>query len=149
MPELKHAVNLWWEDVREGQQVPAYVRVTDLMNWNRYAAVNDEFIPFHMDNDAALAAKQPGVFGMGNLRWAYIHNMLHDWVGESGDVVAVDLRYTGLNFKNDTLTARGKVTRKYVEKGEHLVDLEVGVDNQKGENTAPGQATVRLPARGG
>ena len=147
MASVDQAVTLWWDDVREGQEIPAYVRVTDLMNWNRYAAVNDEFIPFHMDDDAAKAAKQSGVFGMGNLRWAYVHNMLRDWVGDSGDVVAVDLRYTGFNFKNDTLTTRGKVTRTYVEDGDHLVDLDVSVENQNGENTAPGSATVRVPAR--
>ena len=149
MAKLNYAVKLWWEDVREGQEVPTYVRVTDLMNWNRYAAVNDEFIYFHMDDEAAKAAKQPGVFGMGRVRWAYVHNMLHDWIGDSGDTVAVELRYAGLNLKNDTLTARGKITRKYVENGEHLVDLEVWVENQKGENTAPGKATVRLPAHAG
>ena len=147
MAKVDYAVTLWWDDVREGKEVPPYVRVTDLMNWNRYAAVNDEFIYFHMDDEAAKAAKQPGVFGMGNLRWAYVHNMLRDWVGDSGDVVEVELRYTGLNFKNDTLTTRGKVTRKYVENGEHLVELDVWVENQKGENTAPGRAIVRLPAR--
>lgn len=148
MAKLSYAVKLWWEDVREGQETPPFVRVTDLMNWNRYAAVNDEFIYFHMDDEAAKAAKQPGVFGMGNLRWTYVHHMLRDWIGDSGDIVEVELRYTGLNLKNDTLTAKGKVTGKRVENGEHLVDLEVWVENQRGENTAPGKATVRLPARG-
>ena len=56
--------------------VPSFVRTTGLGNWNRYAAVNDEFIDIHMDRDAAKAAGLPDVIGMGNLRIAYLHNLL-------------------------------------------------------------------------
>ena len=61
--------------------VPSFVRTTGLGSWNRYAAVNDEFIDIHMDRDAAKAAGLPDVIGMGNLRIAYLHNLLHDWLG--------------------------------------------------------------------
>jgi hypothetical protein len=44
--------------------------------------------------------------------------------------------------------AKGKVTRKYVENGEHLVDLEVWSENQRGQLHTQGAATVRLLARG-
>ena len=39
------------------------------------------------------------------------------------------------------------MTRKYVENGEHLVDVEVWAENQRGEITAPGRAVVRLPSK--
>ena len=65
--------------------IPPYVRTTGLANWNRYAAVNDEFIDIHMDDDSAKAVGMPGVFGMGNLRIAYLHNLLADWLGDDGD----------------------------------------------------------------
>ena len=68
---------------------------TGLANWNRYAAVNDEFIDIHMDADAAKAVGMPDVFGMGNLRIAYLHNLLHDWLGDDGDIVDVPLRVPG------------------------------------------------------
>ena len=68
---------------RIGDEVPALVRVTDLAHWNRYAAVNDEFIPIHMDPDDAKAAGQPDVFGMGNLRFGYLHAVLEDWLGDA------------------------------------------------------------------
>ncbi|MBM3946103.1 MAG: hypothetical protein FJ315_01720 [SAR202 cluster bacterium] len=140
-------VTLYWDDVKEGQEVPTFQRVTDLMSWNRYAAVNDEFLYIHMDDEAGKAANQPGVFGMGNLRWAYMHNMLTRWIGDSGSIRKMETQYRGLNLKGDTLTARGRVTKKYVEGGKHLVDLDVWVENQKAENTSPGHATVELPSR--
>ena len=140
-------VKLYWDDVQEGQEVPTFHRETDLMNWNRFAAVNDEFLYIHMDDEAGKAANQPGVFGMGNVRWAYMHNMLNLWIGDSGFIRKLDTQYRVLNLKGDMLTAKGTVTRKYVENGGHLLDLDVWVENQRGENTCPGHATVELPSR--
>lgn len=138
---------VYFEDVKEGQEIPTFVRKTDTMHWNRYAAVNDEFVYIHMDDEAGKAAGQPGIFGMGNIRFAYLHNMLRDWTGVSGRIKKLGVQYRALNLKNDVLTCRGKITRKYVENGEHLVDLDLMVENQKGENVTPGTATVALPAR--
>jgi len=39
------------------------------------------------------------------------------------------------------------VTKKYIQDDEHLVELDVWVQNGKGEVTVRGTATVRLPAR--
>ena len=138
---------VYWEDIEVGDEIPTFVRQTDSMHWNRYAAVNDEFVYIHMDADIAKSMAQPDVFGMGNLRLAYLHNMLRAWIGEAGDIKRVGCQYRALNLRYDTLTAHGKVTHKYQENGEHLVGLDVWVDNQKGENTCPGVATVRLPSR--
>ena len=38
------AYNVYFEDVTVGDELPAWSRKTDFMNWNRYAAVNDEFV---------------------------------------------------------------------------------------------------------
>ena len=131
----------------DGEEIPTFERQTDLMHWNRYAAVNDEFVYIHMDNEHALKAGMEGVFGMGNLRYAYMHNMLRDWIGLTGDIKGLSCQYRVINYKNDELTAKGKVTKKYQQDGENRVDLDVWVENQKGENTSPGQATVALPSR--
>jgi hypothetical protein len=51
------------------------------------------------------------------------------------------------NVVGDTTWIKGKVTRTYVEDGRYLVDLDVWAENQRGEVTAPGRATVQLPSR--
>lgn len=139
----------YWDDVSEGEELPSFVRTTDLMHWNRYAAVNDEFIPIHMDDAAGQAAGQPAAFGMGNLRFAYLHNLLRAWLGDDGDIRRVSVQYRGFNQKHDTLTCYGKVTRQYEDEGEPRIDLEVWVENQHGQVVTPGQATVALPRRNG
>lgn len=139
---------LYFEDVRVGDSLPAWTRQTDLMHWNRFAAVNDEFVYIHMDDEAGRNAGNPaGAFGMGNLRWAYLHNLLRDWMGDDGDVREMEVQFRGINQKNDVLTCIGTVTDKRIEGGEGLVTIRLDVVNQASQRTTPGQAVVALPSR--
>ncbi|MDR1999015.1 MAG: hypothetical protein LBQ06_03605 [Frankiaceae bacterium] len=142
------AYNVYFEDVEVGQQIPAFERKTDLMSWNRYAAINDEFLYIHMDDDAGKAAGQGAAFGMGNLRWAYVLNALRAWIGDEARVRELSMQFRAINHKNDVLATQGVVTEKKQENGENLVVLEVNVVNQDGLAGAPGRAVVSLPSRG-
>jgi acyl dehydratase len=53
-----------------------------------------------------------------------------------------------MDVPGDTLTLKGTVTGKRVEGGERLVELDIWMENGKGEKTTPGQAMVALPSRG-
>ena len=139
--------SLYYEDVEEEEQIPSFTRAPNLMEWNRYAAVNDEFVYIHMDVDKAQAAGMKDVFGMGNLRLAYLHNMLRDWIGVTGDIKRVDVQHRSLNYKDEKLVCKATVTKKYAEGGENLVDLDLAVENPEGKNASQGTATVALPSR--
>ncbi len=128
-----------------GEEIPAFSRTTDFAHWNRYAAVNDEFIDVHMSDEAARAAGQPGVFGMGNLRVAYVHQALHDWLGSRGDIAAFACQFRKLNFLGDVLTTSARVTAlDHPAGGPPMVTVEIGVVNQHGEETMPGSASLVL-----
>ena len=142
-------VKVCFEDVDVGDEMPAWSRTTDFMHWNRYAAVNDEFVPFHMDDEAGRrAGNQQGAFGMGNLRYAYLVNALRDWIGDEAEIREIGCQYRAINQKNDTLTVVGKVVEKEIVDGERRVKLTTNVMNQAGEATCPGHAVVALPGRG-
>ena len=143
------AYNVYFEDVNVGDELPTFVRQTDFMHWNRYAAVNDEFVYIHMDDEAGRrGANEQGAFGMGNLRFAYMLNMLRDWAGDEADIKELGCQFRAINQKNDVLTVTGKVTDKSQQDGENIVELEINVVNQDGRGTAPGHAKVALPSRG-
>jgi acyl dehydratase len=128
-----------------GTELPPFTRHTDLANWNRFAAVNDEFVPIHMDDGAGRAAGQPGAFGMGNLQFAYLHNLLRDWIGPQGSIVSVGCQFRALNTRGATVTARGRVVGAERDaEGRALVDLEVWTEDQDGRKLAPGTAQVLL-----
>ena len=142
------AVNVHFEDVNVGDEMPAWSRKTDFMSWNRYAAVNDEFVYIHMDDEAGRAAlNEQGAFGMGNLRWAYIVNALRDWIGDEAEIREIGCQFRAINQKNDVLTVVGTIKEKKVVDGENRVYLDVNVTNQDGQDTCPGHAIVLLPTR--
>ena len=135
-----------FNNVQVGDKMPEWSRRTGFAEWNRYAAVNEEFVPFHMDDEAGRrAGNEQGAFGMGNLRYAYIVNALHDWVGDEGIVREVGCQYRAINQKNDVLTVLGEVTEKSVVDGKNRVRLDINVVNQEGAATCPGHAVVVLP----
>jgi acyl dehydratase len=139
------AINVSFDSVEVGQQLPEFTRKTDFDNWNRFAAVNDEFISIHMDDEMARAMGQPGAIGMGNLRWTYLLNALRDWAGDEVEIVNMNVQFRGTNLKNDVLRTRAVVAEKKTENGRNLVVLDIDVLNQNDENTTPGQATIALP----
>ncbi|HEY2708646.1 MAG TPA: hypothetical protein VGI95_11400 [Caulobacteraceae bacterium] len=141
-------VKVYFEDVNVGDKLPDWSRTTNFMHWNRYAAVNDEFVPFHMDDeDGRKAGNKEGAFGMGNLRYAYLVNALRDWIGDEAEVREIGCQYRAINQKNDTLSVVGEVVEKEVVDGENRIKLTTNVMNQKGEATCPGHAVVVLPSR--
>jgi len=131
--------------VRAGDELPPFTRVTGLDNWNRYAAVNDEFVPIHMDDEAGREAGYPTAFGMGNLQLSYLHNLIRDWLGEEGTILELSCQFRAANTRGMTVTARGVVTAVREADGQRLADLEVWTEDGDGRKLAPGTATVEFP----
>lgn len=142
---MTELVSPTFESIKIGDQLPEFVRTTGFAEWNRYAAVNDEFIPIHMDDDAGRAAgNENGAFGMGNLRLAYLVNMLRQWIGDDGEIRSLTAKYKGMNQKGDVLRAVGEVVDKQRVDGVTIVHLAIDVVDQNGNSTTPGRATVVL-----
>jgi acyl dehydratase len=131
-------------DIQVGDELPVFQRATGFHHWNRYAAVNDEFVPIHMDDDAGQAAGYPSAFGMGNLQWSYLHNVLRQWLGDDGRILNVSCQFRAANTKGQVVTAHGVVTGVRDEDGQRIVELDVWTEEQNGTKLAPGQATVAL-----
>ena len=69
-----------------------------------------------------------------------------NWMGDAGFLKRIRTRMSRFNTMGDCTWARGKVTRKYIKDGHALVDIEITGENQRGELTTPGLATVVLPS---
>lgn len=134
------------DTVTVGTELPVFVRTTGFHNWNRYAAVNDEFVPIHMDDEAGRAQGFPGAFGMGNLMWSYLHNLVRDWMGDDGRIVKMGCSFRSPNLRGMTVEARGTVTAVHDEGSERFVDLELTVVDHDAPDTVlvPATATVAL-----
>lgn len=129
-------------DISVGAELPPFVRETGIENWNRFAAVMDEFVPIHMDDEAGRTAGFPTAIGMGNLQTSYMHNLLRGWLGDSGRIDTFTIQFQNPNLKNTTVTARGVISA--VEGDSVTVDLWTEDNNDR--KLATGQAKVTVKA---
>jgi acyl dehydratase len=137
---------LYYEDVKEGDPLPPYTVTAGYMELNRFASANGEFVMIHMDSDySKKVARLPDAIVMGNLKLAYLGNALTNWVGDEGWVSKLAVQYRRMDPVNSKLTATGVVTAKRQEGGQGFVELEVWIENEQGEKSTPGNATVILP----
>jgi len=142
------AKQLFWEDVEEGTEITPLEKQPTTQQLVRWAGASGDFYQIHYDKDFALGNALPGVIIHGALKSAWLGQLLGDWVGEDGSVRKYGCSYRGMDVPGDTLACKGKVTKKYVEGNEHLVECEIWLENSKGEKTTPGTAVVVLPSKG-
>ena len=137
----------FFEHVKVGSEIsPVIKEITNVqifmfsaMSWNRHRIHYD--VDFARDHD-----KLPGVLAQRPLLGSFLAEMLFDWVGEHGRIKRLEWSNRGPAVPSDILTCHGRIVRKYVDGGEHLVEFEVWIENQRGENIVPGKAEIVLNA---
>ena len=138
---------LYWEDVEMGMEVPPLHKCTNHMQLVKYAGAEEDWAEFHVNDAYAKSIGLPGAIDHGLLKAAFLGQLLTDWIGVEGSIKKLGCQYRRMTFPGDPMVCRGKVTDKYIQDGEHRVDLEVWTENSKGEVTTPGHATVVLPTK--
>jgi acyl dehydratase len=156
----------YWEDVAEGDEVPALKKgtytVTELFLFT-HGVIGTGRTPrayLEAEDSADLGAggrfdeeharkrrNMPGQFDFGPQRVCWLSQIVTDWMGDEGTLKKLNASIRHPNVVGDTNTVYGEVTKKYVEDGKHLVEVHVRNHNQSGLVTAFGTATVELPLR--
>jgi acyl dehydratase len=135
-----------------------YIRAHAMANdlFARHPALgipNEQGVPepperVHWDPVLAAGVGVPAPYDYGPERVSWLGNVATNWMSDAGTLRKLDVRVLRHNLMGDVTRCNGEVTGTRVE-GEHgLVDLHVWADNQRGERTADGTATVELPRRG-
>ena len=86
-------------------------------------------------------------YDYGVMRETWLTHYLTDWIGDDGWIVRQHDEIRKFNYIGDTQIITGEVVGKREEDGRCLVDIEFRATNQRGEVTAPADATVLLPSR--
>jgi acyl dehydratase len=101
----------------------------------------------HWDEPFARAVGVPGPYDYGPERVAWLGHVVTNWMGEAGQLERLSAQVRRHNLIGDTTWCRGVVRDKEIVEGRALVHLDLSADNQRGETTATGAATVALPRR--
>jgi len=123
------------------QRIPGFYQPDPL-------GIPDQMMRVHWDENYAKVAGAPAMYDYGRMRECWLVHLCTDWMGDDAWLWKLDCEFRRFNFVGDTQWMRGRVARKYLaEGGRPAVDLEVWGENQRGEITTPGHATVLLPSR--
>ncbi len=137
----------YYEDIVVGSEIPLLVKQPTTRQLVMWAGASGDYNPIHYDKDLAQSRGLPSVIVHGQLVYSFLGQLVTDWIGEWGNLKKLTCSYKGMNFPDEALTCRGKVTKKYVESEEHYIECSLWVENTKGEKTVTGKATVTLPSR--
>jgi hypothetical protein len=151
----------YWEDVKEGQEMEPNERgvltATEITRFTLFVAnmpprilSRREGLEVGFQREAFSRAQHGTVDAedFGPQRTAWLNQMITNWMGDDATMKKFSCQIRGSNMLGDINVVKGKVVKKYVaENGDHLVDVEVWVQNQGDVITAPGAATVLLPTK--
>lgn len=101
----------------------------------------------HWEEDFALEVGAPGAYDYGPERNSWLTHHLTNWMGDAGFLRKSTCKIRRHNPEGDMLFFKGKVVRKYVEDGRHLVEIEQEARNQDDELSVLGTGVVELPTR--
>ena len=166
----------YWEDVQEGERLTPVIKgpltsedmrefittvspVLIYQLWVRYrmkhpgaAFLDEKGMPetwearLLLDN-VAQECGFPAAHDTGYQRICWLDNLVTNWMGDAAFLRRLGAQIILPNIYADTTWCKGKVARKYEYGSDKLVDLDVWCENQRGEVTARGYATVQLCTR--
>lgn len=139
--------SIYWEAVGEGDELPAQTREMSRTTIVATAIATRDFTPVHHDHEAAQREGAKDIFLNILSTGGFIGKYLTDWSGPEGELKKMTIKLGATVFPGDTLHSGAKITKKYTEGDQHLVDVDFNLTVPMGPH-AWGTATMALPAKG-
>lgn len=125
--------------------------VVDEISYERVvmnAGATWDYFPGHFDPEYAKRQGHPTIFVNTMHLAGFVDRVCTDWAGPHSRVVRRKISLLGSIYAGDTMIGRGKVIAKRCNTSgahqQYLVDLQVGVYNQRGEICCPAEVTLEV-----
>jgi acyl dehydratase len=173
--EIRGSNPFFWEDVREGENLPlthhvftqaeaiAYsAAMGKSVSWRTHMAHSrdtwknmldpesglPDFTHWHLTDAAAQRLGMPRANCLGMQIRAWLGRMISNWMGDNGFIKKMGDQLRGVLYRDSLALCKGRVVKKFVQDGEYQVDLSITVEDHDGKFLIPnGTATVVLPSR--
>jgi peroxisomal enoyl-CoA hydratase 2 len=136
-----------FEDVAVGDILPPLPKCPTLKHLVMYAGASGNFAEYHYDPENARELGMPGLILHGNLKIAYLGQIVTDWIGTHGSVVKLAAQIRGMDLLGDLCLVQGTVTKTTAESTRGLVEIDLASEAPGGRRTVVGSAVVALPLR--
>jgi hydroxyacyl-ACP dehydratase HTD2-like protein with hotdog domain len=112
----------------------------------RWSSAMENWHRIHYDQQFAVAHERlPGLLISGSLKQQFIVQLLSRWAGRDGWLVSASFQFRSMNVAGEKLTAWASVSNLERQQDFGLVSFELGLKNDAGKESTPGQAVVALP----
>ena len=175
--EVRGDLPRYWEDVQRGELLPPLVKgplsSDDMLNfveivrgtlsfsyflehwrkhpkdvyWDPETGMPDSWDASMIKDSVAQVFGFPFAHDSGIQRVCWLENLVTNWTSNLGFLERLNVRLVRPNFIYDTTWCKGRVAGKSAQDNKYRVELEVWCENQRGEVTASGVATVALVSR--
>ena len=140
-----------FESLRIGDELPVLVRgpllAPHLMRWS---AAIENWHRIHYDQRFATEHdKLPDLLVNGSWKQHFLVQMVREWAEPDGWLRRISFQFRAMDIVGSTLTAWARISDLAREGDFGVVDLEIGIRNQDGQQSTPGTATVVLPTLDG
>ncbi len=130
-----------------GDVITGTPRLVTQQTINRYGELNGDNDIVHYDAEFARAAGFRAPIAHGMMVLGYLSETLREaWGAAWLAAGAVELRWTGPVFPDDTITSGGRIAEHAADGDGVRLTAEVWCDDQDGRRVLAGAATVSLPA---
>ena len=135
-----------WEDVGEGDEVPAVAFPLSVYRLVVAAGGNRDFNSIHHNAEYARASGASDIYAMTGFLMGAWERTVREFIGLDGTIRKIaGFRMKGFNVVGSTVTVSGRVVKKWVDDGVGFVDLEIASTNRDVTTVGPGTVTVTLP----
>ena len=106
----------------------------------QYAGASGDFYEMHYDLPFARERGHRELAVHGLLKAAWLTRLVDDWFAGRGRLAVLDIRYRGMDFREEPVTCGGRITGRDGDR----VEIEVWTADANGARTTVGTAEVEL-----
>ena len=136
-----------FEDVREGDPLPVlelWPEITQVVKWS---GATWTFVPIFYDLVEAKRLGLEDTLVPGPMKLALFCTLLQRWAGDEVLIRSLRVAYRRPDTPRRLLRLLGAVTGTAEVAGVGAVEVELWSENDRGERTVSGAATIHLPLR--
>jgi len=136
-----------FEDLHEGDRVPALARVVTQQDVRAYADASGDQNPLHQDDAVARMVGFDGIIAHGMFTMAHLGACVAAWAGDPASITRISAQFRAPVLMGEEIVASGRVRSLDVDARTAVAELWVTVtrDNQEEFAIRKGEAEVRFP----
>ncbi|GEN35340.1 acyl dehydratase [Aneurinibacillus danicus] len=139
---------LYWEDVEIGDEISSVEFPLTVARLVMAAGANRDFNSIHHNSEYAQQTGAPDMYANVIFLQGMWEKTIRNYIGLAGTIKSLKgFRMKVFNTVGETVVTKGTVKKKWREKKEFLVELEIWSENSKGITVGPGAVIVTLPLR--